>query len=164
LALAVTQLANAGDSDAVYNLLLQMAASSVTPSGLFLSNDWRGSGLTADGRANLDIASLIGFATAVTECIVGSSNKTLRILPVLFDAIISGEIKNIAADFGATVSLSWDAERGKCSLKIMPKRNAVIDIVFNEAFKKCKGRVWDKKINGIRNVELTAGKTVSIDI
>jgi alpha-L-fucosidase 2 len=164
LALAAAQLANCGDSNAVYNLLLQMVAGSVTPSGLFLSNDWRGSGLTANGRANLDIASLIGFATAITECIVGSSNNTLRILPVLFDAIAIGEIKNIATDFGATVSVSWDAVRGKCNLKIMPKKDAVIDIAFNEAFKKCKGRIWDKKLNGIRNVELTAGKSVSIDI
>jgi alpha-L-fucosidase 2 len=164
LALAATQLANAGDSGAVYNLLLQMVASSVTPSGLFLSNDWRGSGLTANGHANLDIASLIGFATAVTECIVGSTDKTLRILPILFDAIASGEIKNIAADFGASVSLSWDAVRGKCNLKIMPKKDAVIDIIFNETFKKCRGRVWDKKLNGIRGVALTAGRVVSIDI
>jgi alpha-L-fucosidase 2 len=166
LAMAACQLAYAGDSHAVHNLLLQMVGSSVSPSGLFLSNDWRGSGLTANGRVNLDIASLIGFATAVTECIIGGDNKVLRVLPILFDGLEAGEIKNIAVDFAATVSLSWDAVRGKCNLKIMPKQDATIDIVFNDVFGKCKDKslVWDKRINGVRGLKLTAGKTVSISI
>jgi alpha-L-fucosidase 2 len=166
LAMAACQMAYAKDASAVYNLLSQIVSTSATPSGLFLSGDWRGSGRTVNGRPDLDISVSLGFGTAITDCIVQSGSRILRVLPVLFDAIMTGEIKNIAADFAASVSVCWDAVRGKLNLKIMPKKSVKIDIVFNDAFRKFRSKdlVWDKSINGLRNVKLTAGKMCSIDI
>jgi hypothetical protein len=168
LVMAACQMAYAGDGAAVHNLLIQAVSAAATGSGLFLSSDWRGSGLTSNESPNLDISVSVGFGSAVTDCIVQSDSKTLKILPVVFDAIKAGEIKNIAADFAASVSVSWDVYRGKVNLKIMPKKNSKINIIFNKAFHKLKSKdktlTWDKGLNGLRNISLTAGKTFTVDI
>ena len=166
LTMAACQLTYANDVTAVYNLLIKIISSSATPSGLFLSNDWRGSGMTTNDKPNLDVSVSLGFGTAVTNCVVQSAPTVLKVLPVLLDPLMSGSAKNIATDFAAKVSLNWDAVKGKLNLKIMPTKNATIKIIFNDTFRKLRNKdlKWNKQINGIENVNLVAGKTLSIDI
>lgn len=166
LAMAALQLCYAGEISTVYDILMQMIASSITPSGLFVSNDWRGSGLTASNYVNLDIASNVGFATVITDCIIQSDKKTLKILPILFDSISVGEISNILVDFGANISVKWNADLGKVWLKIVPKKDVLIDIVFNEAFKKFKNKKyeWNGRTNSINDIKLKAKQAVTIDV
>lgn len=166
LVMAACQLAYANDVVGVYNLLIKIVSSSATPSGLFLSNDWRGSGMTTNDKPNLDIAVSLGLGTVITDSVVQSSATVLKILPILLDPLMTGSVKNIATDFAATVSMSWDAVKGKLNLKIMPKKNATIKIIFNDTFRKLRNKdlKWDKSINGIPSVNLVAGKTLSIDI
>jgi len=166
LVMAACQLAYGNDVAEVKNLLVKIINSSATPSGLFLSNDWRGSGMTTNDKPNLDVAVSLGVGTAISDCIVQSSSTTLRVLPILIEPLMVGSIKNLATDFAAKVTMSWDANKGKVSLKIMPSKNAKIKLVFNEVFHKLKNKeiAWNKALNGIDEVELTAGKVWSIDI
>lgn len=166
LVMAACQLAYAGDVTEVKNLLVKIVNSSATPSGLFLSNDWRGSGMTNNDKPNLDIAVSMGIGTAVTDCIVQSSENILKVLPILIDPLMSGSVKNLATDFAGKVSLNWDARKGKISLKIVPNKNATITILFNHVFHKVhtKELVWNKELNGVENVKLIAGKVYSIEL
>ncbi|MBR4419093.1 MAG: glycoside hydrolase N-terminal domain-containing protein [Clostridia bacterium] len=166
LVMAACQLAYGNDVAEVKNLLVKIINSSATPSGLFLSNDWRGSGMTTNDKPNLDVAVSLGVGTAISDCIIQSSSTTLRVLPILIEPLMVGSIKNLATDFAAKVTMSWDANKGKVSLKIMPSKNAKIKLVFNEVFHKLKNKeiAWNKALNGIDEVELTAGKVWSIDI
>ncbi len=77
-----------------------------------------------------------------------------------------GSVKNLATDFAAKVSMNWDTNKGKISLKILPTKNTTIKIIFNDAFRKLRNKdmSWDKHINGIAEVQLTAGKVCSIDL
>ncbi len=166
LVMAACQLAYGADVTEVKNLLVKIINSSATPSGLFLSNDWRGSGMTTNDKPNLDVAVSLGVGTAISDCIMQSSLSTLRILPILIEPLMVGSIKNLATDFAAKVTMSWDANKGKVSLKILPSKNTKIKIIFNQVFHKLKNKEipWNKTLNGIEEVELVAGKVWSIDI
>ena len=166
LVMASCQLAYASDVTEVKNLLVKIVNSSATPSGLFLSNDWRGSGMTTNDKPNLDVAVSLGVGTAITDCVLQSAPTVLKVLPILIDPFMVGSVKNLATDFAAKVSMDWDANKGKISLKILPTKNVTIKIIFNEAFHKLRSKdfAWNKRINGIETVKLTAGKVCSIDI
>lgn len=166
LVMAACQLAYAGDINEVKNLLVKIVNSSATPSGLFLSNDWRGSGMTNNEKPNLDIAVSLGMGTAITDCVLQSSHNVLKVLPILIDPLMTGSVKNLATDFAAKVSMNWDANKGKISLKIMPTKTVTIKLVLNEVFRKIRNKdlVWNKNINGIEALQLTAGKVCSIEL
>ncbi len=166
LVMAACQLAYAGDVTEVKNLLVKIMNSSATPSGLFMSNDWRGSGMTTNDKPNLDLGVSIGVGTAITDCLLQSSASILKVLPILIEPLMSGSVKNLATDFAAKVSMNWDANKGKISLKILPTKNVTIKLVFNSAFRKLHNKelIWDKNLNGIEEVKLTAGKVWSIDL
>ncbi len=166
LVMAACQLAYAGDVTAVKNLLVKIVNSSATPSGLFLSNDWRGSGMTTNDKPNLDVAVSLGVGTAITDCVLQSAPTVLKVLPILIEPLMVGSVKNLATDFAAKVSMNWDTNKGKISLKILPTKNTTIKIIFNDAFRKLRNKdmSWDKHINGIAEVQLTAGKVCSIDL
>ena len=166
LAMAACQLAYAGDVTEVKNLLVKIVNSSATPSGLFLSNDWRGSGMTNNDKPNLDIAVSMGVGTAITDCVLQSSETVLKVLPILIDPLMIGSIKNLATDFAAKISMNWDATKGKISLKILPSKNVTVNLIFNDAFRKLRNKdlTWNKSINGIENLKLTAGKVFSIEL
>ena len=166
LVMAACQLAYAGDVTEVKNLLVKIMNSSATPSGLFMSNDWRGSGMTTNDKPNLDLAVSLGIGTAITDCLLQSSASTLKVLPILIDPLMTGSVKNLATDFAAKVSMNWDANKGKISLKILPSKNVTIKLVFNSVFRKLHSKelVWNKNLNGIEEVKLTAGKVWSIDL
>ncbi len=166
LVMAACQLAYGADVTEVKNLLVKIINSSATPSGLFLSNDWRGSGMTTNDKPNLDVAVSMGVGTAISDCVLQSSANILKVLPILIEPLMVGSIKNLATDFAAKVTMSWDANKGKISLKILPSKNAKIKLIFNEAFHKIKNKdfAWNKELNGIEEVDLVAGKVFSIDI
>ena len=166
LVMAACQLAYANDVTEVKNLLVKIVNSSATPSGLFLSNDWRGSGMTTNDKPNLDVAVSLGVGTAITDCVLQSAPTVLKVLPILIEPLMVGSVKNLATDFAAKVSMNWDANKGKISLKILPTKNDTIKIIFNDAFRKLRTKdfTWDKHLNGIAEVKLTAGKVCSIDI
>ena len=166
LVMAACQLAYAGDVTEVKNLLVKIVNSSATPSGLFLSNDWRGSGMTTNDKPNLDIAVSMGMGTAITDCVLQSAPTVLKVLPILIDPLMTGSVKNLATDFAAKVSMSWDANKGKISLKIMPTKTVTIKLIFNDVFHKLRNKeiTWNKQLNGIDEVKLTAGKVWSIDL
>lgn len=166
LVMAACQLAYGADVTEVKNLLVKIINSSVTPSGLFLSNDWRGSGMTTNDKPNLDVAVSLGVGTAISDCILQSSANTLRVLPILIEPLMVGSVKNLATDFAAKVSANWDAKKGKITLKIMPTKNVKIKLVFNEVFHKLRSKdfAWNKDLNGIAELDLVAGKVFSIDI
>lgn len=164
LAMYAAQLASAGEAAAVRNLLLRLVASSFTPSGAGLTNDWRGSGWTKTGAPELDIGVNIGFATAITECIVGSSPSVLKILPAVFAEITAGRLSDIATDFAARVTIEWDMSRSKCQVKINPKMTCKIDVhVPRELRLKTKGMVVEHETGTIKGLELVAGKAVVLD-
>ncbi len=166
LVMAACQLAYAGDVAEVKNLLVKTVNSSATPSGLFLSNDWRGSGMTNNDKPNLDIAVSMGVGTVITDCIIQSSMNTLKILPILIEPLMTGSVKNLATDFAAKVSMNWDVNKGKLTLKIMPTKTVTVNIMFNNAFRKLRNKElsWNKNINGLEAFKLTAGKISSIEI
>ncbi len=166
LVMAACQLAYGADITEVKNLLVKIINSSATPSGLFLSNDWRGSGMTTNDKPNLDIAVSLGVGTAISDCILQSSSNVLKVLPILIEPLMVGSVKNLATDFAAKVTMSWDANKGKISLKILPSKSGKIKLVFNEVFHKMKNKdiAWNKELNGIEEVDLVAGKVFSIDI
>ena len=166
LAMAACQLAYGADVTEVKNLLVKIINSSATPSGLFLSNDWRGSGMTTNDKPNLDVAVSLGVGTAISDCVLQSSANILKVLPILIEPLMVGSVKNLATDFAAKVTMSWDANKGKISLKILPSKNAQIKLIFNEVFHKVKNKdfAWNKELNGIEEVDLVAGKVFSIDI
>ena len=166
LVMAACQLAYGADVTEVKNLLVKIVNSSATPSGLFLSNDWRGSGMTTNDKPNLDIAVSLGVGTAISDCVLQSSANILKVLPILIEPLMVGSVKNLATDFAAKVTMSWDANKGKISLKILPSKNTKIKLIFNEVFHKVKNKdfAWNKELNGIEEVDLVAGKVFSIDI
>lgn len=165
LAMYAAQLANAGEAAAVRNLLLRLVASSFTPSGAALTNDWRGSGWTRQGKPDLDIGVNLGFATAITECIVQSNSRALKILPAIFPEIAVGRISGIATDFAARISVEWDMHKGKLYIKLIPKLNCMIDIFIPNEFKKCKDKniYFDSEKGIAREVALTAGKALVLE-
>jgi len=165
LAMYAIQLAHAGEASAVRNLLLRLAASCLTPSGTALTNDWRGSGWTRGGSPELDIGVNLGFATAITECIVQSNSRALKILPAAFQEIAVGRVTDIVTDFAARVSVEWDINKSKCSIKIMPKKDCKIDIYMPREFQrvKTKGVSFNSETGIISGIGLTAGKGVVIE-
>ena len=168
LSMCAAQAANAGvpeSSQTVREILLKLLASCFTPSGLCLTNDWRGGGFTKHGEAHLDIVGNVGFATAITECIVQSSKNALRILPSIFEDLGSGRITDIATDFGARVSIDWDVSKKRCNVKIIPKITCKINITVNNAFKKNKNKdlKMHSDINGLKEFPLVAGRAVTLE-
>lgn len=165
LAMYAAQLAHAGEAAAVRNLLLRLVASAFTPSGTALTNDWRGSGWTKQGDPELDIGVNLGFATAILECIMQSNSNTLKILPSVFPEISAGSITDAATDFAARVSVEWDMQRSKCQIKLVPKTNCTIDILMPREFKviKSKGFDFNPETGVVKKVQLTAGKTLSLE-
>ena len=164
LSMYAVQLAHASESAAVRNMLLRLVASSFAPSGLCLSNDWRGSGWTGTGPVDLDVSGNIGFATAITECIIQSNSREMKILPSIFDEIENGRIEGVVTDFGARVNLEWDANKGRAMLKILPKANCTIDIIVPKGFKpRTKGIEYEGSTGTIKNVKLVADKALTIE-
>jgi hypothetical protein len=170
LAIGAAQIAHAGIGDTsalkVKSILLRLAVSCFTASGLCLSNDWRGSGFTTRGGVpELDVCGNVGFSTAVTECIVQSDRQNLRILPSLFEELYTGRIMGVATDFGARVFVDWDIKKGHCIVKIVPKVTCKIDISVCEKFVKVKNKdiKWDSQINGLKDFPLTAEKPVILE-
>ena len=164
LALGAIQLAHSGDMSNTQNILMKLASSCFSDSGLCLNNDWRGSGFTQNTRPSLDLGGNMGFATAITECVVQSDKSNLRILPCVFEGLECGTIKGIATDFCASIDMDWDLNKGKLTLKINPKMNCEINIFINEKFKKLKSKdlTLDKE-NCLRSIKLIAGKTTTIE-
>ena len=165
LAMYAAQLANAEAPEAVQNLLGKLLSVCVTSGGLCVTNDWRGSGFTTNAPASLDIAGNLGIATAVTECLVQSDSKTLRILPAVFEGLQEGRLSDIATDFGARISVEWDIRRGRCIIKINPKVTCKINIMMPGAFKRPKAKEipFDPNTNTIKDLSLTAGKLAVIE-
>ena len=165
LAMNAAQLANAGEAAAARSVLLRLVGSSFAPSGAGLTNDWRGSGWTRQGAPDLDIGVNLGFASAVTECIVQSNSNALKVLPAVFPEIAVGRITDIATDFAARVSMEWDINRGRCQIKIMPKMNCVIDVYVPKEFSRIKTKElnFDREQGCIKGLNLTAGKIVVIE-
>ncbi|MCL2569917.1 MAG: glycoside hydrolase N-terminal domain-containing protein [Firmicutes bacterium] len=162
IAMSAVQLAHAGRD--IKELLLKLVSSSFVDSGLCLTNDWRGSGITKNKQPSLDICGNLGFGTAITECIMQSNYNTLRILPVMFDEIMAGKVENISTDFAALASIDWDVRKGRLLVRILPKLNCKIDICFPKQFKKIrtKGIELDSD-NFTRGVSLIAGKMMVIE-
>ena len=163
LAIYAAQLANAGDElstrDAIIRLLNCFA-----PSGLGLSNDWRGSGFTKNTPPSIDIGTNLGFANAITECLVQSDKRNLRILPVMLPGFDEGAISGITTDFMAKINMDWSLRRGKLTIKIIPKTTCTIDIFFPDDFRKPRGKeIKLERDNSLRNVKLTANKAWSIE-
>jgi len=166
LAMYASQLAHAGESAAVKNLLLRLVGSSFMQSGAALTNDWRGSGWTKHAKPDLDIGVNLGFATAVTECIVQSNSSVLKILPAIFPEIASGRMTDVATDFAARVSIEWDMHRNaKCVIKITPKLNGKIDIYLPKEFRHCRDKNVriDTSTGTVKDVQLTAGKVMVLE-
>lgn len=165
LAVCAIQLAHAGEGGAVRNVLLRLVASSFTRSGLCLTNDWRGSGWTKSGKVELETAGNLGFATAITECIIQSSSRALKILPAPFPELSAGKIEGISTDFASRVGLLWDIKKNKFSVKISPKISCKIDIIIPKGFArpKLKDIEFIAETGTIKNFALTAGKSVTLD-
>jgi len=168
LSMCATQVAHAGleeSAQTVREILLKLLASCFTPSGLCLSNDWRGGGFTRHGEVRLDMVGNVGFANAITECIIQSNQRVLRILPCIFEDLNSGRITDIATDFGARVSIDWDIKKKRCIVKIVPKITCKINITVNTAFRKNKNKdlKMHSDINGLRDFPLVAGKAVALE-
>jgi len=163
LAMSLVQMVHSGDAGAVSDLLGRFFETSFTPSGLCVTNDWRGGGLTKLGRPSLDICGNLGVATAITECLVQSNKDTLRILPTLLDEWRVGQINGVATDFAARVSVDWNLDKRRLVVKIVPKISATIDIVFPSQFKKPKNKEVLDSDNVLKGVNLVAGKMFSIE-
>jgi len=163
LAMYAAQLAHAGEAAAVRNLMLRLVGSSLTPSGVGVTNDWRGSGWTRQGAPDLDIGVNIGLATAITECIVQSCPNALKVLPAVFSELGTGRISDVATDFAARVSMEWDLARGKCQVKIMPKRDCQIDVFLPPELRGTKNRLVSSDKTVIAGLTLAAGKLMVLD-
>jgi len=168
LAICAAQAAHAGlgevSSAEVRGILLKLLTSCFTGGGLCLSTDWRGGGFTRAAKPEIDVCGNMGFATAVTECIVQSDRRTLRVCPSLFGGILAGKIVDIATDFAARVSVDWDARKGRCVVRIMPKKNCKIDIEVSEHFRRFKGKEkFDKVTGSIKDFALVAARVSVIE-
>ena len=162
LGMSAIQMAHSQSPELARDMITRLLSSVFTNSGLSLSNDWRGGGFSENARPYLDICGNFGFANAITECLIQSNTKTLRILPTAFAELKVGEVNDFATDFGAKVSMAWNIDNGRLNLKITPRHNCKVDIEFNPAFKKPKSREkFDN--NKMLNVELIAGKTTVIE-
>ena len=161
LAMYAVQMAHAHDVGAVTEMMERLTKC-LSHGGMCLTNDFRGSGFTKNTRPCLDISGNMGFATAVTECLIQSDTKTLRVLPTLLGQFLAaGQITNIATDFAATVSMDWDMKKGKLIVKILPKATCKIDIFFHRDFRKLKDKnIKLDKDNSLRDVKLTTGKQI----
>jgi len=151
--------------DCVREMLLKLVDSCVSPSGLFLDSDFRGSGFTKVGPGEVDICANIGFMNTVTECIMQSNQNTLRILPCVFDAISAGRLTDVITDFAAKISMDWDIKKGRCVVKIMPKASCKISIEANRNFRKIKNKEYAMQGDSgvIKDVQLTAGKQITLE-
>jgi len=163
LAMYAAQLAHAGEPAAVRNLLLRLVGSSFAPSGAGLTNDWRGSGWTKQGAPDLDIGVNIGFATAITECIVQSCPNAIKILPAIFPELGTGRISDVATDFAARVSMEWDIGRGKCRVEIMPKRDCKIDVFLPPELRGTKNKLVNAEKTKVEGLSLAAGKLTVLE-
>jgi hypothetical protein len=163
------QAAHAGmgatSASAVRGILLKTLSSVFTGSGLCLDTDWRGSGFTRNGVGVFDVAGNVGFATAITECILQCDKQTLRILPSVFEGLSAGKIQDIITDFAARVSIEWDLKKGKCVVKIVPKIDTRINIEICPEFRKVKNKEYkfSGEINGIKDLILSANRAVAIE-
>jgi|GEM_PF-997225 len=165
LAMYAAQLANADNANATRETLLKLLSSCFTNSGLCLTNDWRGSGYTNANSPSLDISGNIGFAQTITECLVQSDRKHLKIMPVALTELGVGELDGIVTDFSATVTMNWDIKNHRVQVKLLPKLTTKIDIYINPQFKKLKNKDLVIGNDGwIRGVQLTANKAFTIDV
>ena len=169
IAVCALQAAHAGlgntSSDKLHEILLKLLASCFTAGGLCVETDWRGSGFTRNGGGDIDVCGNIGFANAISECIVQSNQRTLRILPCVFDAIGAGSVTDVVTDFAAKVSVDWNIKKGVCVVKITPKFACKIDIIVNGNFRKIKSKEikMNSEINGLKDFPLVAGRTTVLE-
>jgi hypothetical protein len=168
IAIAAVQCAHGGvamAANAVRDCLAKLVQGCYSGSGLCVDTDWRGSGLTKPGAGEFDSVGNLGFTNAITECLLQSNRNTLRILPVIFDGLQCGKITDAATDFAARVSIDWDIKKGRCAVKIMPKTDCRINIEINREFSKLRDKSvkLQSDINGLRDVDLRAGKTVTFE-
>ena len=163
LSMYASQIVHSGNTSAVSEVFARIITSTIGQSGLGMSNDWRGSGYTTSDQPSIDITTNMGIATAVTECLVQSNRENLRILPIIPQGMESGELSGVVTHFAGTISMEWDAVKGKLYLKIMPKRNVKINISFNSQFKKLKSKELSLENGMLKNINLTAGKAFVIE-
>jgi len=169
LAIAMLQSTHSGlgmaTVDFVRELCLRFLTSTTSESGLCLDTDWRGGGSTRNGSGEFDVVGNVGFTNAITECIVQSDSRNLRILPVIFDALNVGTINDVTTDFAARVSVDWDVQKKKCVVKITPKVTCKINIEVNKHFRKVKSKdlQMNNELNGLRDFQLTANKSVTLE-
>jgi hypothetical protein len=165
----VNQVAHSGipneAGEAAKSMFLRILSSVISQSGLCQSCDWRGSGFTKNAESDFDMVGNVGLMNAITECVVQSNSKTLRILPCVFDAIGAGRITDVATDFAAAVSIDWDLKKGKCVVKIVPRVTGKINIEVNKTFRKIKSKdfAFAPDINGIKDFPLVANRAVTIE-
>jgi hypothetical protein len=164
------QAAHAGlgneSAEAVRQILLRALTSVVSNSGLVQTIDWRGSGFTKNGDAQFDMIGNVGLMNLLTECVVQSNSKTLRILPCVFDALSTGKIESVVTDFAAVVSVDWDLRgKGKCIVKIVPRVTCKVNIEVNRAFRKSrdKSHIFSNAINGLESFQLVANRPVTLE-
>jgi len=169
LCTSLAQVAHSGIAEGAQfaqELILRVLSSVVGSGGLMANNDWRGGeSAKSTGTPAFDVATTIGFATAMTECIIQSNTNTLRVLPVSMDALSSGTVRDIPTDFCGSVSIDWDVQKGRCVVKIVPKITTKINIEVSKQFRKIKDKVlkMDPSINGLRDVQLTQGKAITFE-
>lgn len=132
-------------------------------------NDWRGMGVTlTDKKAPVQLDANLGWVSAVQELLLYVSPKLVKLLPALPAAWKSGSAKGLRFCAG-TVSMQWDAQRGRFEAELHAEREAALRLKPPVSFGGCRWRLThadgtsaDGECGDVLDVRLPAGSTLRI--
>ena len=141
---------------------------SVMPNLICAGNDWRGMGIGDDDFwATYSPETNIVLTSAISDAMVGSTEKSITLLPALYDEYKKGSVEGFQTRCGAEVGIAWDKKKGIINVKIKSRRAIIFDLILPEGTKRYKGlenEKYDPETRIIKDINLAANKMINLEI
>ena len=138
------------------------------PNLICAGNDWRGMGIGDDDFwATYSPETNIVLTSAISDAMVGSTEKSITLLPALYDEYKKGSVEGFQTRCGAEVGIAWDKKKGIINVKIKSRRAIIFDLILPEGTKRYKGlenEKYDPETRIIKDINLAANKMINLEI
>lgn len=160
--------AKMGNASDVMECLEFILRTSMMSNFVCASNDWRGMGIGDDDFwATYCPESNILLTSAISECMVTSTEDSIVLLPALNENFKKGSIEGFQTRCGAEVGIEWDRKKGIINAKIKSRRAITFDLILPKETKRLKGldnHNYDPETHIVKDITLPANKMLNIEI
>ncbi len=153
-----------GHGDACISILRYMISNFMSNNLMFFNNDKTNFCAYVDGDNYFNIAGNQLLLSSIADCLVLSSGKNISILPSKPTLWSNGSISGVNTTLNVLVDLAWDDKKGVASVTCKALKNTMFNLMLFKGVKKVKG--YDVNIANpvIENINLSNGKSITIEI